>query len=73
LLALLLFSPPIYLPILLAHVPGHGQPGRAGSSTARPSRARTFLQGALKATRSRFLLPLYALLFALAWRVRRNR
>ena len=66
LLALLLFSPPIYLPILLAHLPATQSPeARWILETAPVSRADVD-GGALKAVALRFLLPLYVLLFALA-------
>jgi len=67
LLALLFFSPPIYLPVLLAHVPATASPAARWILDSAPIRRGEILGGALKAVAIRFLVPLYALLFVLAW------
>jgi hypothetical protein len=67
LLSLLLFTPAAYLPILLVHVPATASPeARWILETAPVSRA-AHARGAVKAVALRFLLPLYAILFLLAW------
>lgn len=66
LLALLLFSPPIYLPILLAHVPATASPDARWILDTAPIERRDVFGGSLKAVALRFLLPLYAALFVLA-------
>lgn len=67
LLALLLFTPAVYLPILLAHVPVTSSPeARWLLETAPVSRADVE-RGAIKALAVRFLLPLYLVLGGLAW------
>lgn len=67
LLSLLLFTPAAYLPILLVHVPATASPeARWILETAPVSRA-AHARGAVKAVALRFLLPLYLMLFLLAW------
>lgn len=66
LLSLLLFSPPIYLPILLAHLPATQSPDARWILETAPVSPADVAGGTLKAVALRFLLPLYALLFALA-------
>lgn len=66
LLALLLFTPPIYLPVLLAHVPATQTPDARWMLDTAPITKAELDGGTLKAVALRFLLPLYALLFALA-------
>jgi hypothetical protein len=66
LLSLLLFTPPIYLPILLAHVPATNSPEARWILETAPVSAADVHAGALKAVALRFLLPLYVVLFALA-------
>lgn len=66
LLALLLFTPGAYLPILLMHVPAsHSHEARWILDTAPVSEA-ALAGGALKAVAVRFVVPLYAVLGLLA-------
>jgi hypothetical protein len=67
LLAVLLFTPPTYLPILLAHVPATASPRARWLLETAPLPDSSIANGALKAVAVRFLLPLHAFLFALAW------
>jgi hypothetical protein len=67
LLAVLLFTPGTYLPILLAHVPATASPDARWILETAPVRADAHARGASKAVALRFLLPLHALLFLLAW------
>lgn len=67
LLALLLFTPGIYLPVLLAHVPASESSEARWLLGTAPVAEGAVANGAIKALAVRFLLPLYALLFALAW------
>jgi hypothetical protein len=66
LLALLLFTPAIYLPVLLAHVPATASPGARWILDTAPVPAAAVRNAAVKALALRFLLPLYALLAAIA-------
>jgi len=66
LLSLLLFTPPIYLPVLLAHLPATQSPDARWILDTAPVTKAEIDGGTLKAVALRFLLPLYALLFALA-------
>jgi hypothetical protein len=67
LLAVLLFTPATYLPILLAHVPASASFRARWLLETAPVAPGAIANGALKAVAVRFLLPLYALLFALTW------
>ena len=67
LMAVLLFTPATYLPVLLVHVPGTASAGARWILDGAPIGRDTIANGAIKALTVRFLLPLYALLFALAW------
>lgn len=67
LLALLLFTPAVYLPVLLAHVPVTASPGARWLLETAPIEERDIAGGAIKALAVRFLLPLYLALGGLAW------
>ena len=67
LLAVLLFTPAAYLPILLVHVPATASPEARWILETAPVSRSTHARGAVKAVALRFLLPLYAMLFLLAW------
>lgn len=67
LVALLMFTPATYLPILLIHVPATASPDARWILDGAPVSKVMIHNGALKALAVRFLVPLYALLFALAW------
>jgi hypothetical protein len=66
LLAVLLFTPAIYLPILLAHVPATSSPRARWILESAPVTAAAIRGGAVKALAVRFLVPLYAVLGGLA-------
>ena len=67
LLALLLFTPAVYLPVLLAHVPVTSSPGARWMLETAPVEERDITSGTIKALAVRFLLPLYLALGGLAW------
>jgi hypothetical protein len=67
LIALLLFTPATYLPILLIHVPASASADARWILDGAPISRATIDNGALKAIALRFVLPLYVVLFALAW------
>ncbi|HEV8111949.1 MAG TPA: hypothetical protein VGR31_04185 [Planctomycetota bacterium] len=67
LLAVLLFTPAAYLPILLVHVPATASHEARWILETSPLPRGAHDRGAIKAVALRFLLPLYALLFVLAW------
>jgi hypothetical protein len=67
LLAVLLFTPATYLPVLLAHVPATSSFRARWLLETAPVSAAAIASGALKAVAARFLLPLYVLLFGLTW------
>jgi len=67
LLALLCFTPAVYLPVLLVHVPASRSADARWILDSAPVSAGALASGARKALALRFVLPLYALLFALAW------
>jgi hypothetical protein len=67
LIAVLLFTPATYLPILLVHVPATSSPEARWIIDGAPVGRAEIDNGALKALAVRFLVPLYVLLFALAW------
>ncbi len=67
LLALLLFTPSLYLPILLSHVCVSESAEARWILGSAPVAAGAIANGAVKALAVRFLLPLYAVLFVLAW------
>lgn len=66
LLAVLLFSPAIYLPILLAHVPATASPEARWMLDLAPLPRAAIDAGARKAVTLRFVLPLFVLLGLLA-------
>ncbi|MFT7670280.1 MAG: hypothetical protein ACI8X5_002988 [Planctomycetota bacterium] len=66
LLALLLFTPAVYLPVLLAHVPVSSSPEARWILEGAPIHPEAIEGGAIKALAVRFLLPLYLLLTSLA-------
>lgn len=66
LLAVLLFTPAAYLPILLVHVPATASAEARWILETSPIAPDAHARGAVKAVAIRFLLPLYALLFVLA-------
>jgi hypothetical protein len=65
LLALLLFTAGIYLPLLLTHVPLTESPGAAFLLRTAPCPASAVAGGAIKALFVRYLLPLYCTLLGL--------
>ncbi len=67
LLALLCFTPAVYLPVLLVHVPASRSAAARWILDSAPLDPELVASGAQKALALRFLVPLYALLFALAW------
>ncbi len=67
LLAVLLFTPAAYLPILLVHVPATMSHEARWILETAPLPRDAHDRGAIKAVALRFLVPLYALLFVLAW------
>lgn len=67
LLALILFTPATYLPVLLVHIPVTQSPAAAWIQETAPISPDAIANGALKAVAVRFLLPLYGALAALAW------
>ena len=67
LLALLLFTVGVYLPILLTHVPGTSSPRAAWLTGTAPVPEGAIRSGAIKALAVRFLVPLFALLSFIAW------
>jgi hypothetical protein len=66
-LAVLLFTPAAYLPILLVHVPATASHEARWILETSPIAPDAHARGAVKAVAVRFLVPLYALLFVLAW------
>lgn len=68
LLTLLLFAPPVYLPVLLAYVPGSRSHAARWIFDCSPCSALDLHAGARKALALRFVLPLYLVLGAIsAW------
>ena len=67
LLALLLFTPAVYLPVLLAQVPATASPRARWLVETAPVSEAAIRGGAIKALAVRFLLPLYIALGGLAW------
>jgi hypothetical protein len=67
LISVLLFTPAVYLPVLLVHVPASSTPEARWILDGAPVPRAAIDNGALKAVVVRFLVPVYALLFALAW------
>lgn len=67
LLALLLFTAGIYLPILLTHVPASASPRAAWLHQTAPISQGALVSGTIKALAVRFLVPLYAVLGFIAW------
>ncbi len=68
LLSLLLFTPGVYLPILLAHVPVSASHRARWILDGAPLTKAQIDNAALKAVAVRFLVPLYLVLGALAWK-----
>ncbi|MCA8980571.1 MAG: hypothetical protein H6831_11080 [Planctomycetes bacterium] len=66
LLAVLLFTPAIYLPILLAHVPATSSPRARWILESAPVTRAAIRGGAIKALAVRFLVPLFVVLGGLA-------
>lgn len=66
LLAILLFTPAIYLPILLAHLPATSSPRARWILEAAPVDPTAIAGGAIKAMAVRFLVPLFLVLGGLA-------
>jgi hypothetical protein len=67
LLAVLLFTPATYLPILLVHVPASASAAARWLLDTAPVGEAEIAAGARKAVAVRFLVPLYVLLFLLTW------
>jgi len=67
LLAILLFTPAMYLPVLLVHVPATATPRARWLVDTAPLSEAAERSGALKAIAVRFLLPLYIGLALVAW------
>ena len=68
LLSLLLFTPGVYLPILLAHVPVSASHRARWILDGAPLTRAQIDNAALKAVAVRFLVPLYIVLGALTWK-----
>lgn len=66
LLAILLFTPATYLPVLLNQLPGTSSPRARWMIDLGPTSPQAFHNGARKAVFVRFILPLYAVLIAFA-------
>jgi hypothetical protein len=66
-LALLVFTVGIYLPILLTHVPASASPRASWIHRTAPVSEGAVVSGAVKALAVRFLVPLYLLLGFVAW------
>ena len=66
-MAVLLFTPAAYLPILLVHVPASASHEARWLLDTAPVPRAAQEGGAIKAVALRFLVPLYAALFVLAW------
>lgn len=67
LLAVLLFTPATYLPILLVYVPASSSHDARWILDGAPVRPAAIHRGAVRAIVVRFLVPLYAVLFAATW------
>ncbi len=67
LISVLLFTPATYLPVLLVHVPATSTPEARWILDGAPVSRAHIDNGAIKAIVVRFLVPIYVLLFALAW------
>ncbi len=67
LMALLLFTPGIYLPILLSQIPASSSHDARWILDGAPITEGAWKNGAIKALGIRFVLPLYVLLAVLAW------
>ncbi|HED65138.1 MAG TPA: hypothetical protein ENJ09_06230 [Planctomycetes bacterium] len=67
LMALLLFTVPIYLPILLTQVATSATPRASWLHRTAPIRPEAVAEGTVKALTLRFLVPLYAVLATVAW------
>jgi hypothetical protein len=66
-LALLLFTPGFYLPVLLAHVPASSSYAARWLLDTAPLERAAFERGAFKAVAVRYVLPLHVALGLLAW------
>lgn len=67
LVALILFTPGIYLPVILSHLPATASPGARWLLDTAPFDERALHTGALKAIAVRYLLPLQVVLTLVAW------
>ncbi len=67
LLALLLFTPGFYLPLLLSHIPASESAAARWLQDTAPARHDEIHRGALKAVVVRYLIPLHLALGAIAW------
>jgi len=67
LLALLLFTPAIYLPILLVHLPATATPAARWIVDTAPLAESSEREAAIKALAVRFLFPLYVALALVTW------
>jgi hypothetical protein len=67
LVALILFTPGIYLPVILSHLPATASPRARWILDTAPIDERALHGGALKAIAVRYLLPLQLVLALIAW------
>jgi len=67
LVALILFTPGIYLPVILSHLPATASPGARWLLDTAPLDERALHTGALKAVAVRYLVPLQLVLTLIAW------
>jgi hypothetical protein len=65
--ALVLFSPGVYLPVLLVHVPASESATASWLLRTAPVDARSVREGAFKAVAVRFVIPLHVALAFVAW------
>jgi len=66
-MAILLFTVSIYLPVLLTHVPATDSPEASWVHRTAPVQAKHLHGGAIKALAIRFLIPLFFVLGLLTW------
>lgn len=67
LVALILFTPGIYVPVILSHLPATASPGARWLLDTAPFDERALHTGALKAIAVRYLVPLQFVLTLVAW------
>lgn len=67
LIALILFTPGIYLPVILSHLPATASPRARWLLDTAPFDERALHTGALKAVAVRYLVPLQVVLTLIAW------